>query len=207
MSICLETSAQTDFANNSPRAMNHIISLPTQLRHTLYHQWHLRSVPLMQKLNTPSTYTFKVVTKQGKAVQEFNYSSAQLSIATSIGWLTRMEKGLVISSQQAEEEEEKNSTSLDQIWFQDTFVIWLEFFFGTSSAKPEWTCPSTPTTMLTRNFTKYISTDKELWPWQVAMANFNIFHKHLPFCKMGGSHSIVDEFFSLWGCCAKLTGK
>jgi hypothetical protein len=33
-----------------------------------------------------------------------------------------MEKGLVISSQQAEKEEE-NSTSLDQIWFQGTFVI------------------------------------------------------------------------------------
>ena len=82
----------------------------------------------MQKLNTPSTYTFKVVTKQGKAVQEFNYSLAQLSIATSIGWLTRMEKGLVISSQQAEKEEE-NSTSLDQIWFQGTFVIWSEFFW------------------------------------------------------------------------------
>jgi len=31
----VETSTGTDFANNSLRAMNHIISLPTQLHHTL----------------------------------------------------------------------------------------------------------------------------------------------------------------------------
>jgi hypothetical protein len=60
-----------------------------------------------------------------------------------------MEKGLVISSQQ----QKKYSTLLDQICFQGTFVIWSKYF-GTNSAKPQSTCSSTPTTMLTSNFNK-----------------------------------------------------
>jgi hypothetical protein len=79
MSVCLQTATGTDFANNSLRAMNHIISLPTQLHHTFHHQWHQSSIPLMQKLNTPSTYTFKE-----QAAKEFNYSLEQFYVLLTV---------------------------------------------------------------------------------------------------------------------------
>lgn len=66
---------------------------------------------------------------------------------------------------------------MDQICFQGTFVIWSQFF-GTSSAKPQWICPSTPTTMLTSNFTKYISTKNychEKLQWPTSIYSTNIF--------------------------------
>jgi len=93
----------------------------------------------MQKMNTPSTYTSEEVTKQEQAAKEFNYSLEQLSIATSIGWLTRMEKGLVIYSQWQKKMQYLTGPDLLSGHFCHLIWIFLYQFSKTTMNLPQYT--------------------------------------------------------------------